>query len=62
MKSSPAPQTKPPVLLVAEGGVPYRVSEEADPFAVWMDLMEAVEGLCPEWPTREPFVMRIGRL
>ncbi len=40
-------------LLVAEGGVPYRASKSADPFVAWMDLMEAVEALCPEWPVRE---------
>jgi len=24
-----------------------------DPIAAWLDLMEVVEALCPEWPARE---------
>lgn len=40
-------------LLVAEGGVAYRRSDTADPFAAWMELMEVVEALCPRWPKRE---------
>ena len=41
-----------PPQLVAEGGAAYRPSQSADPFAAWMDLMETVEALCPQWPQR----------
>jgi hypothetical protein len=37
-------------LLVAEAGVPYQPGPLADPIAAWLDLMEAVEALCPKWP------------
>ena len=30
----------------------YRLSELTDPFAAWLDLMETVEALCPQWPER----------
>lgn len=40
-------------LLVAEAGVAYRPPNMIDPFFAWMDLMEAVEALCPEWPMRK---------
>jgi hypothetical protein len=43
---------RPPILL-REGGVPYRPSPSTDPIVEWMDLMEAVEALCPKWPLRE---------
>ncbi|MGH8121688.1 MAG: hypothetical protein ACREPT_02840 [Rudaea sp.] len=46
-------------LLVAEGGVPYLRSTTVDPLDAWMDLMEAVEALCPRWPQREVSVGRI---
>jgi hypothetical protein len=63
MNSSSPPKSKtPPPLLVAEGGVAYRLSDSADPFSAWMDLMEAVEALCPEWPRREPSAGGIYRL
>jgi hypothetical protein len=38
--------------LVREGGVPYRPSSDRDPFEAWVELMEAVEALCPHWPQR----------
>lgn len=25
-----------------------------DPIAAWLDLMEVVEALCPQWPQRTP--------
>lgn len=40
--------------LLGGGGVPYTLPEECDPYAAWIDLMEAVEALCPRWPEREP--------
>jgi hypothetical protein len=49
-------------LLVAEGGVEYRLSGSADPFAAWMNLMETVEALCPRWPQRERSVGGTYRL
>ena len=55
MSSSQNSTDKPrAMLLVAEGGVPYRLREEADSIDAWIELMEAVEALCPEWPRREP--------
>lgn len=39
-------------VLVSEGGVAYHPSRSNDPVAAWMDLMEAVEALCPRWPAR----------
>lgn len=38
--------------LVAEGGIARVPSAAADPYLAWMDLMEAVEALCPRWPER----------
>ncbi len=43
----------PPTVLVREGGVPYRPTPATDPLADWMDLMEAIEVLCPRWPARD---------
>ena len=55
MNSSLSSTNKPRrALLVAEGGVPYRLPPDADPINAWIELMEAVEALCPEWPHREP--------
>lgn len=45
-------------VLVSEAGVPYR-PVYIDAVADWMDLMEAVEALCPHWPAREP-TLRAG--
>ena len=39
-------------LLVAEGGAAYQPLRSNDPLADWMELMEAVEALCPRWPVR----------
>ena len=38
--------------LMREGGVQYRTSGTADAFEVWINVMEAVEALCPRWPER----------
>jgi hypothetical protein len=54
MKSSrTSTEREPEALLVREAGVPYRPSPARDPFAAWIALMEAVEALCPRWPSRE---------
>lgn len=33
-----------------------------DPVAAWLDLMEVVEALCPEWPQRSVRAWRDFRL
>jgi len=38
-----------PVILAANGGLPQTLLPSADPVADWLDLMEGVEALCPEW-------------
>src|SRR3546814_1634140 len=43
-----------PVILAANGGPPQALPPSADPIADWLDLMEVVEALCPEWPLPEP--------
>jgi hypothetical protein len=50
MSSSPKSADERRILLVAEAGVPYQPGPLADPIAAWLDLMEAVEALCPKWP------------
>jgi hypothetical protein len=63
MSSSQNSTDKPrTLLLAAEGGEPYRLREGADPIDAWIELMEAVEALCPEWPQREPWVGETYRL
>lgn len=39
--------------FAATAGVCRPVVHE-DPFAVWAELMELVEALCPDWPERPP--------
>ncbi len=51
-----------PALLVAEAGVPYRPDSRGDPIVAWMDLMEAVEALCPQWPPQPVTSYRDYRL
>ena len=46
--------TKGSVILVAEGGLQNTLPPSSDPIADWVDLMEAVEALCPKWPQRKP--------
>lgn len=57
MSSSPKLPTNPPD-RVAEplvGGYVVSVSPPAkDDLSDWVELMEAVEALCPVWPAREP--------
>lgn len=45
---------KAPVVLIAEGGLQNTMPRSSDPIADWIDLMETVEALCPEWPAPEP--------
>ena len=46
-------KTGAPILLVADGGLQNILPRSSDPIGDWIDLMEAVEALCPEWPARE---------
>lgn len=39
--------------LVREAGIPYQPQPARDPLAEWIDLMEAVQALCPVWPVRQ---------
>ena len=55
-------ETAQPPVLAAEGGVAFHASRHADPIAAWMELMEVVDALCPQWPTREPMVVRPGMM
>lgn len=50
LPTSPSDTRSP---FVAEGGVEYRVSDAVDPFDAWVQLMEVIEALCPQWPERE---------
>ena len=54
MNSLPNATAEPstPVLLVADGGVAFAASSHRDSIDAWMDLMEAIEALCPRWPDR----------
>jgi hypothetical protein len=46
------------VVLVREAGVPYQqLGVSADPFAEWINLMEVVQILCPNWPQRARTIM-----
>ena len=46
-----------PVVLVRDAGLPFDARLEGDPIAAWMELMELVEALCPQWPERP---LRVG--
>jgi hypothetical protein len=55
MKSSPNPTAEIPdrsAPLAADGGVEFEPSIQRDPIDAWMELMEAIEALCPVWPER----------
>jgi hypothetical protein len=39
-------------VLAREAGVPFLPRPALDPIAEWIDLMEAVQALCPVWPVR----------
>ena len=40
------------ILAAAKAGAIHHHVRSSDPIAAWMDLMEAVEILCPRWPPR----------
>ena len=48
--------------LAANAGVSGRAVPEGDPFVAWLDLMEAMEALCPAWPPPDPRPGRDYRL
>ena len=57
MNFLPTSTTKPAIQsreapLAASAGVAYAPQSERAPLDAWMDLMEAVEALCPRWPER----------
>ena len=41
-----------PVPLAADGGVAFAPLLHRDSIDAWIDLMEAIEALCPRWPDR----------
>lgn len=43
---------KPPAPLARDGGADDATQLPVDPIAAWIDLMEVVEELCPQWPER----------
>jgi hypothetical protein len=48
--------------LARSAGAPGVPPRPADPIAAGIDLMEAVEALCPQWPPRQPSLPRDCRL
>lgn len=38
---------------LAGGAVPYAVQADKSDLSDWVELMEAVEALCPVWPRKE---------
>ncbi len=48
------PTASAPAHFVRDGGLERTSTEPPqNPIAAWLDLMEVVEALCPEWPARE---------
>ncbi|MDR0274600.1 MAG: hypothetical protein LBI48_04530 [Burkholderiaceae bacterium] len=39
-------------VLAREAGVAFLPQPARDPMAKWIDLMEAMQALCPVWPAR----------
>ncbi len=60
LQKSTYPMRDRPPILVSEGGVPYRPTHATDPLTEWIDLMEAVEALCPKWPVRDEVFLSDG--
>lgn len=63
MTSSPADDSvplEPPLSVVA--GWQSVLPVPARPIEAWLDLMEVVEALCPEWPEAPPPVRADYRL
>jgi hypothetical protein len=44
---------KKPVVLCADVGLQWTLLPSDDPIADFLDLMDVVEALCPEWPAPE---------
>jgi hypothetical protein len=42
--------------IAAAAGIDATPVAEDDPYRALDELMEVVEALCPDWPSREPFV------
>ncbi len=59
--ADPGP-TLSPAVLVGEAGESFHPAPYADPIAAWMELMEVVEALCPEWPAPEHMIVRPGMM
>jgi hypothetical protein len=66
MSSSPATTTSlhrvRDAPLAASGGKPYAPERCGSPIDTWMELMEAIEALCPRWPERAVSIGRDYRL
>jgi hypothetical protein len=58
MSSSPTPtaETPQPAPLAGDAGVRFELPSGVDPIDAWIDLMAALEALCPQWPVREPVI------
>lgn len=60
------PNTTEPARLAHFSGadvLPQSTAAAAqDPIAAWLDLMEVVEALCPQWPQRSARALREFRL
>lgn len=50
------------VLLADATGIRLELAADVDPINAWIDLMTAIEALCPRWPEREPAAGRDYRL
>jgi len=62
MNSSPKPTPAvshtqlPGAPFAASAGMPFASGRTDSPIDAWMDLMEAIEALCPRWPEPSPRV------
>jgi hypothetical protein len=55
-------KTPLPAPLAGDAGVRFELPSGVDPIDAWIDLMTAIEALCPRWPVREPAAGRDYRL
>jgi hypothetical protein len=66
MTSSPtstANRQRPDIVpLAASAGEPYAPKGKGSSLDAWVDLMEAVEALCPRWPERSQPIGTVYRL
>lgn len=51
-----------PAWLAGDAGVRVELTAGVDPIDAWIDLMAAIEALCPRWPEREPTIGHDYRL